>query len=234
LTWRTLLRRQWEYLVATFPLWTIALAVPGALIAVIDRRTRAMLLVTAAVVFAFVVGFLQGSYEHVFWNWWIVIPFALCAAAVADQLGFVADRRSRRRIGRAAVLVASLASVVVVATWTTGEERRFYAGVPAGQLLDEVSLPESQSTMYFFYGDEWSTWASWYTHRAVTTVWTSSELRGIGRREPESLVLVRRRWPFDDERAWQRVESNAVATRGGSYALVPADLLAVVVAELGL
>jgi hypothetical protein len=213
-------RRQLHYLRETFPAWTVVLAVPGAFVALLDHRARGLFAVTSLTVVVFIVGFLEGSYEHVFWNWWIVLPFALAVATLADRITRLADRRRAGRIVRAVLLVGSLAAVAVVATWTTTEERSFWSGVPAGQLLETTPLPADQHSTYFFYGDEWATWVSWYTHRPVTTVWTSSELRELARYEPDHLVLVRRRWPFDDAERWRRVEGDAVASRADSYALV--------------
>ena len=58
------------------------------------------------------------------------------------------------------------------------------------------------------------------THRPVTTVWTSSELDELARYEPDNLVLVRRRWPFNEADRWGDVEDHAVASRADTYALV--------------
>lgn len=228
-----LARRQLWWFAQTFPVWTPFVAAPGVVVGLARRtRLRPVLAVAVVVCLAFIVGFREGSYEHAYWNWWLLVPVALGGAAGVDALLSVLRSPARRDVTAAALLTAAVVSMPAAAAADRPLERTFWAGVDAGELLTQHPLPAGQSTAYLYAGDEWSTWAGWYTHRAPVVVWTAQDVDAIARREPDALILVRQRWPLEAADDWGRVVRVAVHTKG-LYALIRADDFAPIARDVG-
>lgn len=89
-----------------------ALAVPGLVLGLADRRTRGMVAVALAATVPYPLVFRSGAVNHDYWNFWLLLPVALGLAVGCDRL------LHRRAAGRSpdAVLSVAVAGVAVLLT----------------------------------------------------------------------------------------------------------------------
>ena len=189
-TFGEFLARQWRFasheLMA--PLWLRVLLVPAFLAGVVDRRTRAPMLITLAFAATLTFGFQQGAWIHRLWNFPWLAPVTIGIAALVD-----AGRRALR--GRAARLrlPASLLAVLVAAATlfavVTGPTRDFYLSDPAdaGAVLEEVRGSQAPEVVWLAPGISTARWVSYYLDAPVFAL-DETMLDSLA---PSDLVLVR-------------------------------------------
>lgn len=168
-----------------------ALAVPGLVVGLADRRIRGVVAVALAVTIPYPLLFRSGAVNHDYWNFWLLLPVALGLAVASDRV----VRRGGARLERA--LVACTAGLAVFLTgvlwlrpdaalWVELEGRR--AGAAAtGQELDLT-----QGTAWYAGAvGRPATWLALATGRPAVPV-RVEELASLAASHPHDLVMVGR------------------------------------------
>ena len=189
-TFGEFLARQWSFASHELmtPLWLRVLLVPAFLAGVVDRRTRAPMLITLAFAATLTFGFQQGAWIHRLWNFPWLAPVTIGIAALVD-----AGRRALR--GRAARLrlPASLLAVLVAAATlfavVTGPTRDFYLTDPAdaGAVLEAVRDAHQPEVVWTTPGISTARWVSYYLDAPVFGL-DEDSLNSVA---PYDLVLIR-------------------------------------------
>ena len=206
------LEKQWSYATRLLPAWFLWLA-PAALVAgLFDRRTRAVVGLSVLVAIAWTFGPQEGAFNHEFWNLNWFLPITVGGGALIDM-----GIKLLRSWHRLSVYVAIVALGLFVALALLGRigTTAFRGGADAGELLDTVDPPPSQTTVWVASNIAAPRWASWYWDLPVTRIGVadSSEV------PPNDLVLVR----VADVPEWTADDAGA-SSRGG-YALIPGSSL---------
>ena len=189
-TFSEFLARQWRFASHELmtPLWLRVLLVPAFLAGVVDRRTRAPMLITLAFAATLTFGFQQGAWIHRLWNFPWLAPVTIGMAALVDAARrALRGRAARLRLpaGLLAVLVAAVTLFAVV----TGPTRDFYLTDPAdaGAVLEAVRDTHQPEVVWATPGISTARWVSYYLDAPVFGL-DEDSLNSVA---PSDLVLIR-------------------------------------------
>jgi hypothetical protein len=183
---------QWSNLVATLPV-ALVIGLIGLVAAVRRPSTRAIAVASTAAVFAFAAAFRGGASLHIYWNYGILVPLAIGAAALVEaalERAALVARREAAAIG--AVVVACLCLVVALAR-PSAPELVLEASTHHARLASTVVRHAPAHGPAFAYvtgpGDA-PKWLYYDAHRLGVAAPTPTALRSLARRRPRLLVLV--------------------------------------------
>jgi len=223
---------QWTTILFTIPPWLIVLGPIFLVAGLVSTRTRIATGSSLVVTLAFAALFPQGASAHIYWNYWALLPLAIGAAAMVDLLGLGVKREGVAGMTRVAVLGLSFVALIATTLDHSDPEHLFRIAQNAGELLETASIPEDQEVIWIVNGEEWPTWASYYSRRPFRQIWDSDLLAEVVSEHGQDQVLV----PF--EGSWEPAEiQNIVRARAladsGRYALVRASDLSDLVSVQG-
>ncbi len=184
------LARQWQFasheLMA--PLWLRLLLVPALLAGVLDRRTRAPLLITLTFAATLTFGFQQGAWIHRLWNFPWLAPVTIGLAALADAARRALSGPAVRLRLPAGLLTGGLAAATLIAV-VSGPTRDFYLTDPAeaGAVLEQVQSSHTPEVVWHTPGISTARWVSYYLKAPVFAL--DEEL--LDEVAPGDLVLLR-------------------------------------------
>ncbi|MGI5147480.1 ArnT family glycosyltransferase [Plantactinospora sp. CA-294935] len=92
-TVRQFLRRQWQYAYDLLPLWYIGALPIGAVVGLLDRRTRVYLAMAVAFTGAWILGLSNGAFVHSYWSYPMLVVGLV-------GMGVLLDRLAARLTGR--------------------------------------------------------------------------------------------------------------------------------------
>jgi hypothetical protein len=167
-------------------------ALAGAALALRDRRTRGAMGVALAVTVPYPLLFTGGVVNHDYWNYWLLLPFAIALGAGADALLAHWDRRPLWTAGFA-LSVAALGTSLTMDSWAVpgAAEARKLSGFAA--LGDATSVPPlSPGQLTSWYAGTVGSPASWLalaTGRPAGAV-RGAEIDVLARSRPTDVVLV--------------------------------------------
>lgn len=170
-----------------------ALALPGLVLGLADRRTRGMVAVALAVTLPYPLVFRSGAVNHDYWNFWLLLP-------VAVGLAVGCDRVLRRRASGAGVETVLAAAVGVVAVLLAGalwlrpvaSSWAMLEGRRAGEAVAGRQVPPAQRTAWYTGAvGKPAGWLALATQRPAVAV-AVDELAALAATHPEDLVLVGR------------------------------------------
>ncbi len=186
-----LLARQYRDVSHMFGLPLLVLGVAGLVLAVADRRTRALAAIGTIVTISYVVVFRNGALAHDYWDYWLLWPLAVGLGVGLDRLARALPPRRGKEVGFAAgtALIALVATVGLLLNPPTA--RRFLdRGLPAGRLADEARLGPAQETAWYAgVVVDPASWLSLATSRPAVLV-PDDFLRDLAAARPSDQVLV--------------------------------------------
>ncbi|MEN3610416.1 hypothetical protein AAH979_12770 [Plantactinospora sp. ZYX-F-223] len=94
-TVRQFLRRQWRYAYDLLPLWYLGALPIGAVVGLLDRRTRVYLAMAVAFTGAWILGLSNGAFVHSYWSYPMLVVGLV-------GMGVLLDRLAARLTGRTA------------------------------------------------------------------------------------------------------------------------------------
>lgn len=216
----TSLRHQVGYLADLVP-WALPLGLLGGLAAAADRRVRGPFTASLAAVAVYALVFAEGADVHDYWNYAILVPLGIGAAAGADWLLRRADTGGRSPVGPAllalaVVLAASAAIRPSVAGERIDDARSFPPLVDAA-----AAIAPSQGPVVAFLGgrNQTTEWIEYETGRPGIVVHDLAGIRALARDQPELGLIVP--WGNVNPLVQARLRTRAVAIRG-PFALVRA------------
>lgn len=189
--WATFLHLQGVYLGALFAPTALLALIPGAYLASRSRRLRPVFVVTLVAPIVYALALRDGASNHDYWNYWLVVPLAIAAAALAQRLF---ERAEQHAVPPAVVVGAAVAAAVVAVvlafpTTTTAALRSYQNGEPAAGLVAEGA--RSRSPVYLagrYQGDIY--WADYATARARSLGGVGAVKAAAGV-QPEAPVIVK-------------------------------------------
>jgi len=226
LTVAEFLDRQLLYLTETVPPWVLA----GALLSLLSARHRKDLrlpLVTSTLlVVAFAVLVPNGSGVHVYWNYLILLPVALCLGPGMDRLAIRLGERAGSAL--AAITVVGLAAG---STLVTAPELEFTRGLDAHQAVTAIGLgPDDEALI--MCTTESRMWLSAVTERPAREL-DVAQLVALADTDPDAAVFVNRRIVEARLAPWEDVRAIALPGTSDHYGWVPAADLAGLLGRLG-
>ncbi|AVT39067.1 glycosyltransferase family 39 protein [Plantactinospora sp. BB1] len=85
-TVRQFLRRQWHYAYDLLPLWYLGALPVGAVVGLLDRRTRVYLAMAVAFTVAWMLGLSNGAYVHSYWSYPVLVVGLVGTGVLLDRL----------------------------------------------------------------------------------------------------------------------------------------------------
>jgi len=167
-TLRQMTRRQIGYFSDLFPVgkW---LVFPVAALGLLDRRTRPLVAVSLGTVVGYAILFRNGTYDHGYWLYCILLPLALGAAVAADTVSRLLSAHWLLR-WTPPLLGAALMVVLAIKVWHPSNEQsqqRYAATI--GAQVRSVRWPPAQPYAYHAFGGRGPTeilpWVLFYSRR---------------------------------------------------------------------
>jgi len=155
------LQRMADWAVALLPSWWLFLLAPLALLAgALDRRSRALTLVLAAVAAAYIFGLPNGAFIHDYWIFPVLLPVWIGTAALLERPIGIPARRQGSVVGAIGALILVLGVVGLVradvpTTYLAGPEA-------AGDLARATDPPTTQQAAWRTAGLPAPRWLSFY------------------------------------------------------------------------
>lgn len=193
----------------------------GAVAALSDRRWRGALLSTLLPVLAYAIVFRGSAHMHDYWNYAVLAPLAIGAAAGAETV--VRHLPDRHAMAPQLAIAATGALLAVVCSLGLSDGEAVFRnslGTPA--LLDaaaEVAAPEGPVIAYLSPKAIESPWISYEARRPGLALHSPVQLSDLAERAPNFPVLVV--WSSPSDAAADRLVEEAYAI-SGPYAVVPA------------
>ena len=169
-----------------------ALAVPGLVLGLADRRTRGLVALSLAVTVPYPLVFRSGAVNHDYWNFWLLLPVAVglavgCDRALRRASGAGAERAVAAAAAAAAVLLAGVLWLRPVApSWALLEGRRAGAAAAGGALA-----PGQRTAWYAGAVGKPANWLALATRRPAVAV-PADGLAALAASHPHDLVFVGR------------------------------------------
>ncbi|MEQ4302788.1 hypothetical protein ABNF97_15545 [Plantactinospora sp. B6F1] len=222
-TARQFLRRQWQYAYGLLPVWYIGALPIGAVVGLLDRRTRVYLAMAVAFTATWILGLSNGAFVHSYWSYPVLVVGLVGMGVLLDRFVGAGRWLARRRVRVTVAALVGTALGAYLGVLVIGPPRDRLVDEPAraGRLVAGHPPPEGQR--YAWVAGAGVTSPRWlaYYWRLKPRLLTATTLRTEPTR-PEDLVLIdlRKRPGWLPESA----DTHAVA-RDGPYALFPVAVL---------
>jgi hypothetical protein len=167
-TLRQMMRRQIGYFSDLFPVgkW---LVFPVAGLGLLDRRTRPLVAASLGTVAGYSILFRNGTYDHGYWLYCILLPLALGAAVAADTMNRVLSAHRLLR-WTSPLLGAAIIVVLSIKVWQPSDEQmqqRYAAAI--GAQARSLRWPATERYAYHAFGGRGPTdllpWVLFYSRR---------------------------------------------------------------------
>jgi hypothetical protein len=167
-TLRQMMRRQIGYFSDLFPVgkWLVILV---AALGLLDRRTRPLVAASFGTVASYAILFRNGTYDHGYWLYCILLPLALGAAVAADTMNRLLSTHWLLR-WTSPLLGAAIIVVLSIKVWQPSNEQiqhRYAAAI--GAQTRSLRWPPAQRYAYHTFGDRGPTdllpWVLFYSRR---------------------------------------------------------------------
>ncbi len=184
-----LLRNQRQVVVTMFGAVVVLLALPGLVVALAGRRTRALAVVSLMVTVPYTLALRDGTLNHDYWNFWFVLPLAVGLAAGADRILAL-----RPPAGPGAALAAGagvLGSVLAIGTVARPPAAAWaiHSGVSAGSVAGRAHLgPGQESAWYAGAVGQPATWWGYAMRKPAVKV-PADELELLAADRPDDVVM---------------------------------------------
>lgn len=224
-TWTTALHSNLVHLQDLLP-FAAAIAIVGLVAGVVGfagSRYRALALVTVVPVVVYAAAFRGASEMHDYWNFALVVPFAVGAAIAFSWVEARLSGRFGAQTGIVVVVLASLIGMVSLARPSDAElTLRSSLGTPA--LLDvaaDLAPSEGPVVAFVSAGGANSPWIHYESHRDALVLDGFDELHELAADQPGFPVLVVS--DASDPRVADALAGSAVATRDRWSIVTAAD-----------
>lgn len=157
-----------------------------------NRHTRGLVVALLVTVVGYTAAFRQGAANHVYWNFWLVLPLAVAGAAAAELIQ--TRLRGRRHDLAYTVLVLVAASCVLIpAFFDHGDSRRVVAeGTTAPALIQRAEQLRGGPVTVAMNAipEDTESWIPYLTGIPTVTFETRQQLLAAATRHPDLLVFT--------------------------------------------
>lgn len=215
-----LLRSQRAYLDRTFGAGLIVAAIPGLVLAIRSSRLRRLTVVVLTTTVVYPIVMRDAAFHHDYWNYWLLLTFAISFAALVEVILEHAARRQDRGflaiIGGGCVVLA-----VVISAFGATSQR----SIADRTDMDAGSLARAQGpSIQYLAGSQAlpANWFTYYTGHPDHLLDTVPAIKRAANRTPDKLVLLR----CGTERLWLTRSCRELRIATGQYATVAVTRLA--------
>jgi 4-amino-4-deoxy-L-arabinose transferase-like glycosyltransferase len=206
---------------SAYPVWTLLLMIPAAILALRRRASRPVVVVWWLVVVLWCLAFRERAATHEYWTWWALVPLAVGWAvlleATSTRFPAAAVRRWLPAVG---VGLATFGALLPSVGWT-----RFERGLDAARLLTSARYPADQRRAWVLSASpDPLPWVSYDTGLPMEPL-LPKELGRLAATAPDDLVLAAVTSGPPAEAQASTACLQPVFVRG-AYALAPAAALA--------
>jgi hypothetical protein len=182
------LRRQAYWVDLDFGMPLVVLSAVGLIAALAERRLRALAAAALAVTIPYTLAFRDGSFVHVYWDYWFLLLVALGVAAGVDQASRAVVRRGANHVLVPAIALVAVFMFGSVALQTASLETRL--GQDAAKVAAQALIPAGQTTVWYTgaLGDPQS-WLGLQLHRRTERV-TRADLPRLAAERPADMVFL--------------------------------------------
>jgi hypothetical protein len=187
---RDFVQAQQVYLHRTFPVLALIVALPGVVLALRDHRLRRLAAVVVVTTAIYPIAMRDAAFHHDYWNYWLLLTFALAFVALAQAVIDVAARHGRRATVTVVSVLAigALTAAAVQAQYHSPVAQREEAGRAAGAIARDHG-----SDVAYLAGDVVvpARWFTYYTRHEDRRLDTTGALRRVARHDASAGVLLK-------------------------------------------
>ncbi|MFN8036506.1 MAG: hypothetical protein U0V73_11275 [Acidimicrobiia bacterium] len=191
-SWSSFANQQFDYARTVFNPVVTLLAVPFVVIALLDRRTRLLCAVTLGTACLYTLAMHEAAYVHDYWNYWLLVPLTIGAAATLDRMRRALLARDAARHG-ATIAITALGAVLALnglASIRSYSDAVVTAAEPA-RVVQRTGLARGQRVTYVALRNPGSApWVAYLTRARLASVTSRHAVVALARSRPDDRILV--------------------------------------------